>query len=98
MNNLNRGNLNAAEAIPVAGGKSEAAPKSAPTFRVFVEHVARARVRAAYDASKANYEPGNERAIGAVKKDHQDSPPARGTVANIISRAKTRRGASDFLA
>ena len=35
--------LNAAESIPVATGKSGTAPKSAPRGRVFVEHVARAQ-------------------------------------------------------
>ena len=51
---------------------------------------------AAYDALKANCEPGGKRAIGAAEKDRQDSPPEQGAVNNIISRAKTGWGASDL--
>ena len=59
-----------AEVGPVAKGNGEAASTSAPRGRVIVEHVARACT--AYDALKANYEPGAYGASDAVLQERPD--------------------------
>ena len=78
------------EAAPVAKGKSEAAPKSAPRGRVFGEHAA--WVRTAYDALKEKYEPGADKAIDAAKKHRPGFPFERG--AKKISPLARRQGRS----